>query len=257
MDTKQLQKLINEIDTMLEKKVNPRTSQDFNAWHLRAEGFLKRTFGKNSDEYQRFTNLLFSPRVFGMYDDIDELSIEACAEDLRNCRTHFQVYLEEYTDSGEYKNTSETRNKSAVNYKEYDVFISHANKDKKVYVEELNDVIKRLGINVFFDKESISWGDDWKKVILDGTARSEFAIIVISENFFDREWTEKELNEFLSRQNETGQKIVLPLLLGISGNQVMKKYPSLESIQYISSEDYSKEEIAILLAKELIKRYKL
>lgn len=140
--------------------------------------------------------------------------------------------------------------------KTYDVFISHANSDKEEYVDKLYTTVKKLGINVFYDKEVLAWGDNWKQVILDGTADSEFAIIVISQNFFNREWTEKELNEFLNQQNEGGQKVVLPLLYGITRQDLIVHYPELADIQYISTDDYSKEEIAILLAKELIKRYK-
>ncbi len=140
--------------------------------------------------------------------------------------------------------------------KEFDVFISHANKDKLSYVNDLNRVIKKLGINVFYDTDVLSWGDNFKQVILDGTAKSEFAIIVISKNFFDREWTERELDEFLAQQNATGQKIVLPLLYGVTFDELKEKYPTLGDIQAITSKDYTKPEIAILLAKELIKRYK-
>ena len=141
-------------------------------------------------------------------------------------------------------------------HKRYDVFISHASKDKNEFVDELNRTIKKLGINVFYDTDVLSWGDNWKKGIINGTADSEFAIIVISKNFFGREWTEKELNEFLNQQNESEQKIVLPLLHGISRQELLEHYPVLEDIQYINTEDYSKEEITILLAKELIKRYR-
>lgn len=140
--------------------------------------------------------------------------------------------------------------------KKYDVFISHANKDKLSYVNDLNKVIKQLGINVFYDTDVLSWGDDFKQVLLTGTAESEFAIIVISKNFFGREWTERELNEFLARQNVNGQKIILPLLYGITVDELKSQYPTLGNIQAIKSSDYSKSQIAILLAKELIKRYK-
>lgn len=87
---------------------------------------------------------------------------------------------------------------------EYDVFISHASKDKKNVVEELYQSLNKLGIHIFYDKESLEWGDNWKEKILSGTKKAEFAIIVISENFFDREWTERELAEFLNRQNRNG-----------------------------------------------------
>jgi hypothetical protein len=63
---------------------------------------------------------------------------------------------------------------------EYDVFISHANKDKEDLVEELYQSLKALGISIFYDKESLEWGDKWKDKILDGTKKAEFAIIVIS-----------------------------------------------------------------------------
>lgn len=140
--------------------------------------------------------------------------------------------------------------------KQYDVFISHANADKSSYVDDLYMVLRKLGISIFYDSDALSWGDEWKKVILDGTNTSEFAIIVISENFFDREWTERELHEFLKRQNEDGQKIVLPLLHNITMNDLKAKYPELADIQTISSKNVTKEEVAILLAKELIKRYR-
>ena len=114
--------------------------------------------------------------------------------------------------------------------------------------------LRRLGINIFYDTESISWGDNWKQAILNGTSVSEFAIIVISENFFGREWTERELYEFLQRQNERGQKIVLPLLHNITRDQLKEHYPELYEIQVINTYGKSKEDITILFAKELIKR---
>lgn len=135
-------------------------------------------------------------------------------------------------------------------------FISHANADKSDYVDELYLTLRKLGINIFYDSEVLSWGDNWKQVILNGTEKSEFAIIVISENFFGREWTERELDEFLKRQNVNGQKIVLPLLYNITFEQLKDKYPTLGEIQAIRTEGRSKEDIAILFAKELIKRYK-
>lgn len=142
-------------------------------------------------------------------------------------------------------------------FNECDVFLSHANKDKLDYVNELYESLYKLGINVFYDKKDLSWGDNWKEKILKGAEKSEFSIIVISNNYFDREWTEKELNEFLQRQNESGQKIILPLLYNINFEDMKKHYPELEFIQSIKASDYSKDEIAIFLAKELIKRYKL
>lgn len=139
---------------------------------------------------------------------------------------------------------------------QYDVFISHANRDKDDFVEELYQAINMLGINIFYDKDVIDWGDDWKNKLLDGTKRSEFAIIVISENFFDREWTEKELVEFLGRQNRSGQKLILPILHNITLTQLQEQYPSVADIQAIDSKKYTCDQIAIMFARQLIKRLK-
>lgn len=134
------------------------------------------------------------------------------------------------------------------------MFLSHASKDKISFVEELKQVLDQLGILIFYDKDSIEWGDKWKEKILEGVAQSEFAIIVISENFFGREWTEKELSEFLNRQNSSGQKIILPILFNVTVQQLESRYPDLADIQAIVSSDHSKEEIALLFARQYIKR---
>ena len=139
---------------------------------------------------------------------------------------------------------------------EYDVFISHANKDKEELIEELYQSLQKLGISIFYDKESLEWGDNWKERILNGTKKAEFAIIVISENFFDREWTERELSEFLNRQNRNGQKLILPIIHNITNEQLKSKYPNVADIQVIDSSDYNCDQIALLFARQLIKRLK-
>lgn len=64
------------------------------------------------------------------------------------------------------------------------------------------------------------------------------------------------MNEFLQIQNESGQKTILPLLYGITYSDVAKKYPELEFIQSLKADEHNVDEIVILLARELIKRYK-
>lgn len=153
-------------------------------------------------------------------------------------------------------NTSTLINEKRQNYSEYDVFLSHANKDKNELVNRLFKALSKLGINIFYDKDSLEWGDHWKERILEGTAKSEFAIIVISENFFGREWTEIELKEFLERERKDGQKLILPILHKVTVEQVEEKYKTLTDIQFINSADYSTNDIALLFARQLIKRLK-
>lgn len=139
---------------------------------------------------------------------------------------------------------------------EYDVFISHASADKEEYVDKLKAALDKLKVKIFYDKDTIEWGDNWKNKILEGVEKSEFAIIVISEKFFGREWTEKELSEFLNRQNRNGQKIILPILHNISMKDLKNKYPDVADIQALNTMDYSCEAISIEFAKILIQRLK-
>ena len=189
---------------------------------------------------QRMNNLFFH-RQLKAY-----IEIKSCLESISR-DTEFINETNKKIEGNNVKNT-------AVN--QYDVFISHANKDKEDFVEDLYNSINKLGVNVFYDKASLEWGDNWKNKILEGTKKAEFAIIVISENFFDREWTERELGEFLTRQNEAGQKTILPVIHKITLEDLRNKYPDVADIQAISSQDYTCDEIAILFAKQLIKRLK-
>ena len=97
-----------------------------------------------------------------------------------------------------------------------DVFISHASKDKLKYVENLVRNIKAKGISVFYDSESISWGDSIREELDKGLSNCRFAVVVISKNYFERPWTEYELQALLNRQNREGKKIILPILYKIS-----------------------------------------
>lgn len=161
-----------------------------------------------------------------------------------------------YDDSTFWNNNYGTSGQGEKMMATYDVFISHANNDKTEYVDELKESLDKLKISVFYDTDSLEWGDDWKRRILEGVQQAEFAIIVISNNFFDREWTEKELTEFLNRQNRNGQKVILPILHKITVQQLRDKYPSVADIQALDSSKYSCDEIALQFAAQLIKRLK-
>ena len=49
---------------------------------------------------------------------------------------------------------------------EYDVFISHANKDKENLIEELYKSLKKLGVKIFYDKEILEKKDFYNKVVV-------------------------------------------------------------------------------------------
>ncbi len=60
----------------------------------------------------------------------------------------------------------------------------------------------------------------------------------------------------MNRQNRGGQKLILPIVHNITDDDLRKKYPSVLEIQAIDSRNYSCDEIALLFARQLIKRLK-
>lgn len=139
--------------------------------------------------------------------------------------------------------------------KEYDVFVSYAKVDSR-FVNRLYSALDKLRISIFRDKESIGWGDDWRQCIERGLTYCEFGIVVLSDNFLGRDWPEKEVDTLLSRQNASGDKLILPLVLGSSVKDICNRYPKLEHLQMLSAEDVSVKDIALGFAAILIKRYK-
>ena len=119
-----------------------------------------------------------------------------------------------------------------TNSEKYDVFVSHANKDKVKYVDTLVSEIKKTGLTVFYDKESIGWGDSIQEKVDEGIDNCRLAVVVISKSYFGRTWTEYELKSLLRRQNKDGQKIIRPILYGVSKRELLMNYPELSDIVF-------------------------
>ena len=225
---------MKDYEMLLKKLINKASEDNYSVMFYRYEYDERPLFEKLKKE-----DLIKKYRFFGK----DSMNVDLTYEGMH--------YFDEKDE--EYENIEK---KTEINKKMYDVFLSHASSDKITYVEELKRTLDILGIQIFYDKDTIEWGDKWKAKIYEGLEKSEFAIIVISENFFGREWTEEELKNLLERQNAEGQKLILPILYDITTDQLKEKYPTVADIQAIESKDNSHEKIALLFARQLIKRYK-
>ena len=140
---------------------------------------------------------------------------------------------------------------------QFDVFVSHANDNKAEFVNALTIALSRLDISIWYDANILDWGDNWKLQIANGLQKCRFGIVVISPEFLGRKWTEKELNELLQRQNETGEKVILPLLYKMTVDDMKKQYPQLADFQarIITPEDDVRD-IVIDFARILIRALK-
>ncbi|GAB3684394.1 hypothetical protein GCM10028857_13320 [Salinarchaeum chitinilyticum] len=111
----------------------------------------------------------------------------------------------------------------------YDVFISHASEDKEEIVRPLAQELSDRGIRVWYDEFELSLGDSLRESIDQGLTSSEYGIVVLSENFFDKKWTNYELNSLVSRHMEE-DKVILPLWHEIDQSTIRQESPLLADL---------------------------
>ena len=147
-------------------------------------------------------------------------------------------------------------NMAAAEY-EYDVFVSHANANKQSFVDSLYDQLNRLRIRIWYDSTEIDWGDGLKEKIQEGLSKCRFGIVILSPEFIERKWTNQELSELLTRQNESHEKVVLPLLYNLTVEQMKEQYPVLGDIKAREvREDEDAKDVVIDFARILIRQLK-
>lgn len=123
---------------------------------------------------------------------------------------------------------SEWIRRHAEMVREFDLFLSHASEDKP-RVRELNKKLEAVGIKVFFDEKSISWGDSIVARINHGLLKSNFFVPFLTNTFVQKGWTNKELNSAISA-NANRQKRILPIC--DHDFHIGKNYPILEDVLY-------------------------
>lgn len=108
----------------------------------------------------------------------------------------------------------------------YDFFISHSSADKEDFVDGLVCSAEAAGLDVWYDKNAILWGESIRRKIDDGLRRSYFGVVVLSPNFFERPWTQYELDAIVQR-DLSGSGRLLPIWHRLSQDDVAKYAPSL------------------------------
>jgi hypothetical protein len=109
---------------------------------------------------------------------------------------------------------------------EYDVFICHASDDKDSFVRPLANELSSKSVRVWFDEFSLKVGDSLRRSIELGLRKSRFGIVVLSPDFFDKEWPQKELDG-LTAMEVSGRKVILPIWHRINRNDILKYSPIL------------------------------
>ncbi|MEO0685717.1 MAG: toll/interleukin-1 receptor domain-containing protein, partial [Cyanobacteria bacterium J06649_11] len=109
----------------------------------------------------------------------------------------------------------------------FDVFISHASEDKDDFVRELAEKLHLRRIEVWYDEHSLKIGDSLRQSIDLGLSKSRFGIVVLSKDFFNKDWTNWELDGLLQRQLNSKNNLILPIWHNIEKEDILAYSPSL------------------------------
>lgn len=93
--------------------------------------------------------------------------------------------------------------------KEFDIFLSHASEDK-TRARVLKKKLEGYGVRVFFDEDSIKWGDSLVEKINFGLTKSVFFMPLLTATFSKKGWTNKELNSAI-QSNISRKARILPI----------------------------------------------
>ena len=130
-----------------------------------------------------------------------------------------------------------------IGTKEYDFFISHAWEDKETVAKPLADALIAKGAKVWLDKYAMQVGDSLRQSIDDGLVHSRYGIVVLSEIYFKKFWTGKELNGLFAKQ-EDGRKVILPVWHNVSKDMVKQYSPILADMVALKTADFTIDELA-------------
>ena len=114
------------------------------------------------------------------------------------------------------------------------VFISYSNEDYS-FAKDLFERLSSDGVNCFFDKETIQWGDNWILSLAEALAKADYVILIISRNYITSKWTTYESTIAMIDDPNGETRKIRPLLLDDC------ELPNrLKTIQYI---DVSSKEL--------------
>ncbi|OCC11572.1 toll/interleukin-1 receptor domain-containing protein [Streptomyces sp. PTY087I2] len=128
------------------------------------------------------------------------------------------------------------------------VFVSHASKDKEVAARPLRDALVGQGVSVWLDEAQMRIGHSLRRKIDEGIRASRYGVVILSDSFFVKGWTNHELGGLVTR-SVAGEQSLLPIWHDLDADGVRRYSPTLADRVAMSTRDYSVEEIAEAIAE--------
>ena len=125
----------------------------------------------------------------------------------------------------------------------YDFFISHASEDKDDIVRELAERLRSKGAEVWYDEFTLRVGSRLRREIDRGLVNSRFGIVVVSHNFFAKDWPQIELDGLFALDTPQ-QRRILPIWHKVTKDEVARYSPTLADIVALNTGIQTIEEIA-------------
>lgn len=169
------------------------TAVDRNLWYLKEKGYIEISMRSGDPPYSHIQIARPGRRALEAREEVPEQRVESTDRDSRD---------------------------------PYDVFISHASEDKDDLVRPLAEGLSNEGISVWYDEFELQIGDSLRHSIDRGLANSKYGIVVLSEAYFEKDWTQYELNGLVAR-DMSDEKVVLPVWYQVNKNDVMNNSPTL------------------------------
>jgi len=136
----------------------------------------------------------------------------------------------------------------------YDVFICHSSADKEEFVEPLVRELNRDGLLVWYDDDILEIGDSIRESIDSGLAKSHCGAVILSKSFFEKDWTQYELNGLITRDVEGDDTVILPVWYNIDKETVKENSPSLANKKAIIADGQNIQSRAKKLSKAIKSR---
>jgi hypothetical protein len=122
-------------------------------------------------------------------------------------------------------NAAKAGSQGIASGKRYDVFIAHAAEDGE-FVKPLALSLKRKGLEVWYEDFVIVSGDWLQHEIERGLVQSRYVVLILSQNFFNKVWPQKE-QEGLATREQLSSKTILPVCHILDQRGVASYSPTL------------------------------
>ena len=189
-----LQDKIKQLKKLLEKskilQVENSGDPDFQHWKNSVERTLIKVFGKDSTEYEHFSELkfYFPAMIYTESSDYTSDHLRCFRRDFKMLIDSINEYIEEFQEI-EIEDTGSSKiiesNKGSISK----IFISHASKDSNV-VEEIIEMLEAIGLEsnqIFctsFEGYGIDLGESFLDAIKSELSSDSMVLFVLSENFY-------------------------------------------------------------------------